>query len=59
LASLSIGHHGNEVLKFLIDSLDPLPANVKVACFFFTVIIFILTLATSLDMNEVMSSMLL
>jgi len=59
LASLSIGHHGNEVLEFLIDSLDPLTANVKVACFFFSVVIFVLALATSLDMNEVMSTMLL
>jgi len=31
LTSLSICHHGNEVLEFLIDSLDPLPANIKVA----------------------------
>jgi hypothetical protein len=59
LASLSIGHHGNEVLELLIYSLDPLPALVKISGFFFAVVIFVLTLAASLDMNEVMSTMLL
>jgi hypothetical protein len=59
LASLSIGHHGNEVLQLLIDRLDPLSAKVKVACLFLTVVIFVLALATSLDMNQVMPSMLL